>query len=447
MEFRILGPVEVVDNGRAVALGPAKQRAVLVILLLHVNQVVSRDRLVEDLWGDRAPETAPKALHGYVSQLRKVLDPRDGRELHVLITRAPGYLLQLDPEQVDLQRFLLLSRRGKRELADGDAQAAAATLAEALSLWRGPPLAEFASAPFALAESLRLEELWVSTLENRVEADLAVGRHDELIDDLETAVAEHPFRERLCGQLMLALYRSGRQAEALEVYRMTRRRLVEELGIEPGPALHELEQAILRQDRAIAAEPARESRDPGPVGAAEQPPRRAHPLSLRWRLLAVATLIGLALAAGLAFAVGGGQRPSLRLAPNSVGFIDANSGRVTKTFPVGRAPSSLTVADNSVWVANYRDQTVTRIGRNGHVLAPAIYVGGHPTGLTWYDKKVWVWTLEDRLVPIDPRYNTSGQPVSKARDIIGVRRTPSGTGTTGGRITGGDGALWIAAPM
>src|SRR5262249_6089989 len=161
MEFRILGPVEVIDNGRGVVLGPAKQRAVLVILLLHVNEVVSRDRLVEDLWGERAPETAPKALHGYVSQLRKALDPGDGRERRVLITRAAGYLVELARGQVDLQRFDVLSRRGKRELADGDAQAAAATLAEALSLWRGPPLAEFASAPFALAESLRLEESWV----------------------------------------------------------------------------------------------------------------------------------------------------------------------------------------------------------------------------------------------------------------------------------------------
>src|SRR5262249_42359292 len=158
--------------------------------------------------------------------------------------------------------------------ADGDAQAAAATLAEALSLWRGPPLAEFASAPFALAESLRLEESWVSTVEDRIEADLAVGRPGELVGELEALLAEPPFPQRLCGQLMLALYRSGRQAEALEAYRKTRRRLVEELGIEPGPALQRLEQAILRQEQSLAAEPAREGEDFSLAGAAEQPPRR-----------------------------------------------------------------------------------------------------------------------------------------------------------------------------
>src|SRR5262249_26066865 len=154
----------------------------------------------------------------------------------------------------------------------GEAEAAAVTLADALSLWRGPPLAEFGSAPFAPAESLRLQELRVSTLEDRIEADLALGRDDDLVGELETLVAEHPFRERLCGQLMLALYRCGRQAEALEVYRKTRRRLVEGLGIEPGPALQELEQAILRHDLA-AAPVARTST----AKAVEAPPRVAEP--------------------------------------------------------------------------------------------------------------------------------------------------------------------------
>jgi len=227
--------------------------------------------------------------------------------------------------------------------------------------------------------------------------------------------------------------------------------LVEELGIEPGPALQRLEQAILRQEQSIAAEPAREGEDFSLAGAAEQPPRRPHRLSLRWRLLAVATFIGLGLAVGLAFAVGGGQQPSLRLVPNSVGFIDASSGRVTKSFPVGRAPSALTVADNSVWVANYRDQTVTRIYRaNGNEIT--IPVGApsrpaHPTGLTGYHKQVWVWTLEGLLVPIDPRYNTAGRPVSLGSEVFGARGIPSGTGALGGRITAGKGALWIAAPL
>jgi DNA-binding SARP family transcriptional activator/pimeloyl-ACP methyl ester carboxylesterase len=251
IEFRILGQLEALDDGRPLALGPSKQRALLALLLLHANQVVSRDRLIEDLWGEQAPETAATALQGYVSQLRKLLDPHAREGQARLLTRAPGYLLELDPEQLDLRRFERLARHGKRELAAGAAEAAATTLADALSLWRGPPLAEFSSAPFASAESLRLQELHVSTLEDRIEADLALARHDELIGELDALAAEHPFRERLHAQLMLALYRGGRQAEALEVYRETRHRLVDELGIEPGPALQQLQQAILRQERAL----------------------------------------------------------------------------------------------------------------------------------------------------------------------------------------------------
>jgi DNA-binding SARP family transcriptional activator/streptogramin lyase len=442
MEFRILGPVEVVDGGRVVALGPSKQRALLAILLLHVNEVVSRDRLVEDLWGERPPETAATALHGYVSQLRKVLEPSKGTEHRVLITRAPGYVLELDPEQVDLKRFELLARRGKRELAAGDAEAAAATLVEALALWGGPPLAEFDSAPFALAESLRLQELLVSTLEDRIESDLALGRHGDLIAELETLVAEHPFRERLCTQLMLALYRCGRQAEALEVYRKTRRRLVEELGIEPGPTLQELQKAILSHDEAIAAAPA--SR--GTSAETERRPRRGRRLALRRRMLGLAVLIPLTLAVALAIELAAPGPRSIVLGSNSVGFIDANSGRLTKSFPVGRDPGALTVAFDSLWVANYRDETVTRIDRaSGQSVT--VPVGGHPTGITPFGSSIWVWTLEGLLVPIDPRYDSAGKPMSLAAEIVGARAPEVGPQSLGGRIAAGGGFLWIAAPL
>jgi DNA-binding SARP family transcriptional activator/streptogramin lyase len=450
MEFRILGPVEVVRDGRTVALGSSKQRALLVILLLHVNEVVSRDRLIEDLWGERAPETAATALHGYVSQLRKVLEP-EGAARRLLVTRAPGYLLELDPAQVDLKRFELLARRGRRELAAGDAEAAAVTLAEALSLWRGPPLAEFSSSVPFVAESLRLQELMVSTLEDRIEADLGLERHEELVWELEELVAEHPFRERLCGQLMLALYRCGRQADALEFYRRTRRRLVEELGIEPSPALQELERAILRHEEAIAAPPApsRSKYDPlanrypkTPSAAApaiaEQVPRRPrHPVR-RWPVVATVVAAMLAVALGLVFALRGQEQASLRLAPNSVGFIDATSGRVTRSFPVGRAPSAIAVADGSVWVANYEDGTVTRINRTTGK-SVTIPVRGHPTGVAAFRSAIWVWTLEDVLVPIDPRYDSAGNPVSLANEVVGAR-------SAGGRITVGGGFVWIAAP-
>ena len=449
MEFGILGPVEVVEGGRVVAPGPLKQRALLAILLLHVNEVVPRDRLIEDLWGERAPQTAATSLHTYVSHLRKLLEAGDGAEPRLLLTRAPGYLLALDPDQLDLTRFERLAREGKQQLAADDPQAAADTLAQALSLWRGPPLAEFGSAPFALAESLRLQELRISTLEDRVEADLAVGRHMDLIGELETLAREHPFRERLHGQLMLALYRSGRQAEALNVYRQTRRRLVDELGIEPGPALQELEQAILRHEPALA--PNRHTTATDPLGApapdaraepapddtsapAHAPPRTRH-LARRWRLVAAVVLVAVTL--GVGYAVRGGAPAAKLLAPNSVGFLDAKSGRITKSYPVGREPHAITVTDDAVWVANYRDETVTRIDpTTGNSVTVAI--PGHPTGTVAYRSTVWVWTLEGRLVRIDPRYDHAGTPVSFAREVRGAR-------TRGGGVAAGGGFLWIAA--
>jgi DNA-binding SARP family transcriptional activator/DNA-binding beta-propeller fold protein YncE len=426
MEFRILGPVEVVDDGRVVALGPSKQRAVLAILLLHLNEVVSRDRLVEDIWGERAPETAATALHGYVSQLRKLL-PGDGAERGVLITRAPGYLLKLDPEQVDLNRFELLASRGKRELAAGEAEAAASTLADALSLWRGPPLAEFDSAPFALAESLRLQELHVSTLEERIDADLAVGRHGDVIAELETLVRQHPLRERLRGQLMVALYRCGRQADALAAYQEGRRTLVDELGLEPGLELKQLEKQVLTHDPALEA----------PRRRTQPRTRRQGTLSRlpRWGIAAACAALTLAVVVGLA--LGRGEKRSMQLAPNSVGFVDAASGRITRSFAVGRDPRALTLAFGSVWVANYQDTFVTRIDRATGQSA-TIPVGGHPTAIAGTGKDVWVWTLEGLLVPIDPRFDSAGEPIPLQA------QAPSGRVLGGIAVCGG--FLWVTAP-
>jgi DNA-binding SARP family transcriptional activator len=253
MEFRILGPLEVRDGDRVLSLGGVRQRAVLAILLLHANQVVSGERLIDELWGEEPPKAAAASLRVFVAGLRKALEPRRGRRSagQVLVTRPPGYLLSVGQGQLDLQQFERLLGQGRQALADGTAESAAVTLREALSLWRGPALADFAYEPFAQAPIARLEELHVTALELRIEADLALGRHSELVGELEALVVEHPLRERLRGQLMLALYRSGRQSEALEAYRRARHALVEELGIEPSPALQELERAILRQDPAL----------------------------------------------------------------------------------------------------------------------------------------------------------------------------------------------------
>ena len=245
MEFRILGPLEVRDEGDKVSLGGRKLRELLAVLLLHPNEVVSADRLIDDLWDENPPEGAAAALRVNVSRLRKAL-PQD-----VLTTRSPGYLIRVDPDDLDLHRFERLVDEARGLRARGLADEASQRLREALALWRGPPLADLAYESFAQAAIARLEEIRLAAVELRIDADLALGRHAELVGEIETLVAEEPFRERLRGYLMTALYRSGRQAEALDAYKDAHRSLVDELGIEPSTALQDLERAILRQEPAL----------------------------------------------------------------------------------------------------------------------------------------------------------------------------------------------------
>jgi predicted ATPase/DNA-binding SARP family transcriptional activator len=246
MEFRILGPVEVADGGSLIAL-PEAQRALLAVLLLSANEVVSSDGLIEALWEEHSPESGRTALQVRVSQLRKGL--RAGGAL--VVTRPPGYVLQVDADQVDLGRF----ERLVAEAEEADPSAAAVKLREALALWRGPALADLAFESFAQPAIARLEELRLGAVEKRIDADLALGRHAALVGELEALAAEHPLREHVRAQLMLALYRCGRQADALSVYQSARRELVEELGIEPSPSLRKLERSILRQDSALEPPP------------------------------------------------------------------------------------------------------------------------------------------------------------------------------------------------
>ena len=266
MNFRILGPLEVLDEGRAVALGGSKQRALLALLLLHVNETLSTDRLIDELWGERPPANAAKTLQMQISRLRKALAGEHGDgSAGVVVTRERGYELRLDPERLDAHRFERLVAEGRSELAGGRPEGAVSALEEALSLWRGAALAELAYEPFAQREIARLDDLRVAALEQLVEAKLALGAHAEVVGQLETLIGEHPYRERLRAQLMLALYRCDRQADSLQAYQDARRALVEELGIEPGERLRELERAILAQDPGLhlaaaeqraAAEPA-----------------------------------------------------------------------------------------------------------------------------------------------------------------------------------------------
>ena len=275
VEFRVLGPLEAIVDGRPAEIPAAKPRALLALLLLGRNRVVSVDRLIDGLWGDEPPATALKALQVYVSQLRKAI----GADR--LQTKAPGYSLRVEEGELDLDRFEFLVREaGTRSVEPADASR---LLTEALALWRGPALAEFASEPFGPEAAARLEDSRLAALEERIEADLALGRDASLIPELEELVAAQPLRERPRAQLMLALYRAGRQADALELYRSTRRTFVDELGIDPSPELQELERAILRQDPALL-----QPRPTEAPRAQPEPPRR------RRRPLVLAVAVGLA---------------------------------------------------------------------------------------------------------------------------------------------------------
>ena len=257
MDFRLLGPLEVVEHDRLLALGGGRQRSLFAVLLLHANEVVSNDRLIDALWGQTPPATAAKSVQVYVSRLRKELG--EGR----LVTRAPGYLLTVERSELDLGRFEQLLG----EARTADPSSAAELLRRALALWRGPALGDLAYEPFVQNEIARLEELRWAALEQRIDTDLACGRHADLVGELEGLVREHPLRERLRYQLMLSLYRSARQAEALEVYRSARHELAEELGLEPGEELKRLEQAILQHDPRLDLEEAA----PDPSAGSETP--------------------------------------------------------------------------------------------------------------------------------------------------------------------------------
>jgi DNA-binding SARP family transcriptional activator len=241
LEFRILGPLEVWDGEKALQLGGQRQRAVLAVLAIHVGEVVPSERLITYLWGESPPPTAATSLQNAVSQLRKALGP------DVVETRAPGYALNAAKDAVDARRFEQLVN----EARSAEAERRLRLVGEAMQLWRGPPLGDFAYEPFAQNEAARLDELRLAAIEERIEAELELGRATEIVGELEGLVRENPLRERPRGQLMLALYRSGRQAEALQAYQNARRMLVDELGIEPTPALQQLHASILRQESTL----------------------------------------------------------------------------------------------------------------------------------------------------------------------------------------------------
>ncbi len=375
IEFRILGSLEVVQDDRPMALGSPQQRLLLAVLLVHHGEQVASDRLIDELWGEQAPASANKIVQGYVSNLRKAL----GNGL--LATRGHGYLLQTEPDQLDADRFESLLAAGRTASHEGDPRTAAERLREALGLWRGPPFADFAYESFAQSEIARLDEAHLGALEERIDAELTLGEHAQLVSELEGLVHQHPLRERLTAQLMLALYRSGRQAAALETYRVARGRLVEELGLEPGRELQQLERAILSQDPGL--EPPARGAGRG-LGTSGGRGRRGGLLIAAGGALLLAVLIGVAVS------LAGSGASSVRVAPNSLAAIDTHTNRVVGQVPVGARPSAIAFGSGSLWVANVDDQTISRVDPRTLQTVGAIKVDDPPTGIAVAGGGVWV---------------------------------------------------------
>jgi YVTN family beta-propeller protein len=369
MEFRILGPVEVRDDGRVVRLGGGKQRAVLALLLLNANRVVASERMIELLWGERPPATAATALHGHISSLRKALGP------DVIATRPPGYVLETAIGELDLERFEWLQAEGRDALERGDPGGAAERLRAALGLWRGDALSDIGFEPFIQTEAARLEALRLDAVQDRIEADLTTGRGTELVGELERLVAAEPLRERLWAQLMLALYRSGRQAEALDAYRRARQTLVSELGIEPGPELRDLERRILAHDPTLGRGP----RVPTPL-------RRKANARLALVLIALAA-VGVIVTALLLFGGGSGRTA---VPADSVAIIDLRRNTVVEAIPVLQAPGPIAAGAGLVWAINLDSQSVSRIKPQARRLLGTKGVGEVPGNVAGAAGEVWV---------------------------------------------------------
>ena len=444
-------------GGRALSLGGAKQRSVLAILLLHANEVVSSDRLIDELWGGSPPETAATSLHGYVSQLRKQLEPARGagEAGTLLLTRPPGYVLRVDAEQLDLHRFEQLAAQARRDLVEGKPERASATLREALDLWRGAPLADLAVEPFAQAEIACLVELRLAALEERFDADLALGRHHELVPEIEGLIRRHPLRERLRGQLILALYRSGRQADALEAYQQTRRVLVEQVGIEPGQALQRLERSILLQDPSLElppgalgpAERANVSRPALPPVVEGQPDKVTWPLASSRARRAIGILAGLLAAAAFVLKVthdDSSVATPTSVSGNSLALVDAESNDLVEQIPVGNHPTSVAAGEGAVWALNADDQTISRIDEESRQVK-TFAIGETPHELAVGAGAVWVGVRGGAAVS---RLDPDSGVVDRTIPVFDAGRDVGSSGVTSGgtAIAVGDGAVWVVNP-
>ncbi len=443
------------DGGHRLSLGGRQQRALLALLLLHANEVVPVDRILEVLWGDEPPASATKSVHALVSKLRSRLEREaaahgaDGVENGVLLTRPHGYVLTVAPGELDVHRFEALVQEARRELATERVAEAAEKLREALALWRGPPLAEFAYDSFAQIEIRRLEERRLSALEERIDADLMLGRERDVIHELEAHVAANPLRERPRAQLMLALYRTGRQAEALDVYQRARKTLVSELGIEPGLALQQLEAQILNQDPALDR-PIQDERRPHRVRRRKR--RRAYVVALASLLLAAA-----ATAATVQLTASSNNRSNAAESTGSIAAIDPHTQQVVARIPVGNTASAVAVGAGSVWAINADDRTISQIDPETRTLLKTFGTGGVPTDLGAGAGGIWVGDgfqgqLASGVPTTFPRALTRIDPVT-AHTLATVELSRKGgvppwPGRSPGEthVAVGEGSIWVLNP-
>ncbi|MDX6513750.1 MAG: hypothetical protein QOE36_3254 [Gaiellaceae bacterium] len=438
MEFRLLGPLEVRgDDGAPIDLGGRQQRLLVAFLLLHENEVVAVDRLVDVLWTDRPPASAVKSVQIQISRLRRALD--GGTDEQRLRTHGNGYVLAVRPGELDVDLFHDLLQEGRSRLARGDPKGADETIRDALALSRGAPLADFTYDDFAQPEIARLGELLLSALEEGFDAGLALGRHAALLADLEARVVAHPLRERLRGQLMLALYRAGRQAEALRVYEDARRQLGEELGLEPSEALKRLQRAILENDPALDLPAEAIDRAPAPLTATPTATAAPHG-GRRLIVLGGALLVAAAVAAGVLVVTR--DRPSAGLASldaDSLGIIDPGTNRLVGEVPVGVRPAGIAYEAGALWVANLDDGTVSRVDPRRHRILRTVSVGTAPAGIAAGLGAVWTVGADGIVRRIDPTFNAVSRRIPTVEPTSLLSAGPAVPA-----VAVGFGAVWTA---
>lgn len=436
MDFRILGPLEVLEDGRPLALGRLKERTVLAVLLLHANEFVSRERLIDELWGTSPPPTARKAVNVYISKLRQTLT-RNGHD--PIITAEGGYRLVVDPDLLDAELLRNLIAQARACIDDGESGTASKLLREGLALWRGPTLVGIQLESFGRDEVAQLDEVRLAALMDRIDCDLALGRHEQVLGELNLLVREHPLRERLRAQQMLALYRADRQAESLAAYAEARRALVDDLGIEPSEALQRLQQAILRHDSSLempggtAGVNGREptaAAPPATTTSAEAGEKRPRTLfrPRRWQL-AVAGVVLLVASAAMAAIISQSAGATPRILPNSLVQLDPRTGKPILVKQVGIEPNPLAITPTAIWTVD--DNEVSRYDLHTHDVdtSPITSHSGSPFDIT-FDRDGNVWVTSASESQYAPRVNAF------------VTRVSGGPGVTGpGVIDPGQGLL------